>query len=163
MAEQFVPEVPKADLQILLQDFAQARRDLFEERKNSERAIAGERERAKWEIERMRSETAQKVKVLEGESEALARALGRLQIEVDRLREENAVLRVKQAEAAVAAPPKAEDQKDPREPKAPDSRAVEAMVPVGMAPAFLPMHRTALVPPPDAKLGKSVPVVPPGQ
>lgn len=86
-------EVGKIDAQLLLQNLAEAQRGLQDERRNSQRAIAGERERARWEIERLRKESDEKVLSFQKENEALARALGRHQQELDILRLENAVLK----------------------------------------------------------------------
>lgn len=104
MAEQGVPvhptpppmEVPNfraPDVQVLVQDLAQSRRDLFDERKNSANRLAEERERSRWEIERVRTELSNEIKSLGAENQALVRAIGRLQADADRLREENAILR----------------------------------------------------------------------
>lgn len=89
-----IPDIRKPDLQILLQDLAQSHRDVQEERRNKARDVASERERARWEIEKVRSEAGEKFRELERENEALIRAIGRLQGENDRLREEVAILRV---------------------------------------------------------------------
>lgn len=88
-----VPSFKFPDVQLLVQDLAQSRRDLFEERKNSANKIAEERERSRWEIERVRTELNGTIKALNSENEALVRAMGRIQRETDRLREENAMLR----------------------------------------------------------------------
>ena len=88
-----IPNFKFPDVQLLVQDLAKSRRDLFEERKNSANKIAEERERSRWEIERVRTELGGDIKSLNSENEALVRAIGRLQRETDRLREENAVLR----------------------------------------------------------------------
>jgi septal ring factor EnvC (AmiA/AmiB activator) len=88
-----IPSFKFPDVQLLVQDLAQSRRDLFKERENSANKIAEERERSRWEIERVRTELSSEIKSLNSENEALVRAIGRLQREADRLREENAVLR----------------------------------------------------------------------
>ena len=88
-----VPNFKFPDVQLLVQDLAQSRRDLFEERRTSANKIAEERERSRWEIERVRTELGGEIKSLNSENEALVRAIGRIQREADRLREENAVLR----------------------------------------------------------------------
>jgi septal ring factor EnvC (AmiA/AmiB activator) len=88
-----IPNFRAPDVQVLVQDLAQSRRDLFEERKNSANRQAEERERSRWEIERVRTELGNEVKSLGAENQALVRAIGRLQAEADRLREENALLR----------------------------------------------------------------------
>lgn len=88
-----IPNLKVPDIQVLLQDLAQSRRDLFEERRNSGNKIAEERERSRWEQDRLRSDFHSRIKNLETENEAIVRAMGRLQGENDRLREENAVLK----------------------------------------------------------------------
>lgn len=88
-----IPSFRAPDVQMLVQDLAASRRDLFEERRNSQNRIAEERERSRFEIEKIRSDAGAQVKALERENEALLRGLGRLQEENDKLREENAVLR----------------------------------------------------------------------
>lgn len=92
-AQMEIPRFHAPDVQLLVQDLAQSRRDLFEERKNSANRLAEERERSRWEIERVRTELSAEIKSLGSENEALVRAIGRLQRDADRLREENAVLR----------------------------------------------------------------------
>lgn len=89
-----VPSIRVPDVQFMVQDLAQSRRDLFEERRNSSNRLAEERERSRWEAERLRSEMNAQIKGLERENEALIRAVGRIQGENDHLREENAVLRL---------------------------------------------------------------------
>lgn len=88
-----IPSFRAPDVQFLVQDLAQSRRDLFEERKNSSSRMAEERERSRWEIERVRTELGNEVKSLCFENQALVRAIGRLQRDADHLREENAILR----------------------------------------------------------------------
>lgn len=111
-----VPTLRAPDIQLIFQDLAQSRRDLFEERKNSANRIAEERDRSRWEGERLRAEFSAQIKSVEHENEALMRAVGRLQGENDRLREENAMLRltktnghVEERPAAVPAPDKVQD------------------------------------------------------
>jgi hypothetical protein len=88
-----IPNFRAPDVQFLVQDLAQSRRDLFEERKNSSNRLAEERERSRWEVERIRTELGFQIKAMTSENEAIVRAIGRLQGENDRLREENAVFR----------------------------------------------------------------------
>lgn len=111
-----VPTLRAPDIQLIFQDLAQSRRDLFEERKNSANRIAEERDRSRWEGERLRAEFGAQIKSVENENEALMRAVGRLQGENDRLREENAMLRltktnghVEERPAAAPAPEKVQD------------------------------------------------------
>lgn len=111
-----VPTLRAPDIQLIFQDLAQSRRDLFEERKNSANRIAEERDRSRWEGERLRAEFGVQLKSIEHENEALMRAVGRLQGENDRLREENAMLRltklnghVEEKPATAPAPDKVQD------------------------------------------------------
>lgn len=87
------PEIRKPDLQILLQDFAQANQTLFRERRDFERRIADERERSRWEQERIRTEMNERLRESELRNDVLVRTLGRLQGDNDRLREEIAVMK----------------------------------------------------------------------
>lgn len=98
-----VPSLRVPDVQLLVQDLAQSRRDLFEERRNSGNRIAEERERSRWEGERLRAEFGTQLKSLESENEALVRAIGRMQGENDRLREENAILRLTKTNGQIEA------------------------------------------------------------
>lgn len=113
-----IPSLRAPDIQLLVQDLAQSRRDLFEERKNSANRIAEERERSRWEMERLRVEFGGQIKSQEKENEALIRAVGRIQGENDHLREENAILRLAKAnghvvtEAPVPAPPPVDKPQD---------------------------------------------------
>lgn len=103
MAEEPIPVSSKSpnnfeflkapDLQMVLQDYAQARRELGEEKRNGERKLLEERERSRWEAERLRSEYEIKLKAIEHENWALVRAIGRINAENDRLREEVAIAR----------------------------------------------------------------------
>lgn len=86
------------DLQMVLQDYAQARRELTEEKRGGEKKLLEERERSRWEAERIRHEYESKLKAIEHENWALVRAIGRLNADNDRLREEVAVLRVSKLE-----------------------------------------------------------------
>lgn len=88
-----IPVFRAPDVQMLIQDLAESRRAVIEERRNSQNRIAEERERSRFEIEKIRAETSAQMKALEWENEALLRGLGRAQAQVDELREENALLR----------------------------------------------------------------------
>lgn len=144
--EGIFPEIKKPDLQVLLQDLAQARRDVYEERKNTDRVVGAERERARWEIEKVRSEAAQKIRDLERENDGLARSIGRLQIENDRLREENAIMRHSKPVAALPE-------------KTVEREATQMQPPVPYNPSR-PVSYTTLVPPAGPSLGKTISVDP---
>lgn len=92
-----IPSLKTPDYQLMAQDYAQSRRELFEEKRNSEKKILAEIERSRWEAERIRSDYDAKIKTIEHENLALVRAIGRINSENDRLREENAVLRFSKA------------------------------------------------------------------
>ncbi len=100
-----VPNIRVPDIQVLVQDLAQSRRDLFEERRNSQNRIAEERERSRWEAERLRKEFGTQIEGLKSENTALVRTVGRLQAENDHLREENAILRHAKTNGAVEEKP----------------------------------------------------------
>jgi hypothetical protein len=167
MGDPFVPEVPKADLQVLLQDYAQSRRELFDERKNSARTIAEAREHTRWEIDRVRVEAAQKVKILESENEALARALGRLQVENDRLREENVILRHTKIVHETVPSPAVEPAVKAAEPQGMQTQPIQSQGGPFTATSqqkptvmMLPANKVSMVPSQEPSvLGKSVPVV----
>lgn len=155
-AQMEVPSFRAPDVQLLVQDLAQSRRDLFEERRNSSNRLAEERERSRWEMERVRTEFGAQIKGLEREVEALVRAVGRTQAENDHLREQNAILRQKPTEAAPA--PAAEKQ--------PEGKIADiTALPRGPQPLqFMPMQnplgtKPAAIPPQVI----AVPVMPSGQ
>lgn len=93
MVESEFAAVGKIDVQILVQNLAQAQRDLLEERREKTKAVNSERERARWEIERSKKESDEKLRSIEKENEALVRALGRAHQELDVLRLENATMK----------------------------------------------------------------------
>lgn len=90
---QELPEIRKLDIQMLLQDLAQQQRTLFQERGYFERCMKEERERSRFEQERLRAELGAKLLEAEKQNEVLIRTLGRIQQENDGLRESLAVLR----------------------------------------------------------------------
>jgi hypothetical protein len=145
-----VPSLRVPDVQLLVQDLAQSRRDIFEERRNSANRIAEERERSRWEAERLRSEFGAHIKSLERENEALVRAVGRVQAEVDHLREENAILRVSKGNghleekpqptpAPEKLPPPALQPSGVRAGKQLEVQLVMPSSPMGGKPAAMPM------------------------
>ena len=90
-----LPEFRKMDVQVLLQDLATSHRTLYDERRNYERQLLQERDRSRFEQERIRDEYGTRVREVEKQNEVLIRNLGRVQGESDHLREELAVLRFK--------------------------------------------------------------------
>lgn len=92
-----IPDIKKPDIQMLLQDNAQLRRDHYEEVRRGDRRVAEERERARWEGDRIRADFQTRLSQAERENDALITALGRLREENDRLREENCVLKLPRA------------------------------------------------------------------
>jgi hypothetical protein len=132
-----VPMIQKPDFQMLLQDNAQLRRDFYEDRRHFERRLADERERGRWEIERVRSEYQAKLTQTSRENDALIMALGRLRQENDQLREENCMLKLTRANGHEA----------PQAPMAPLARTEPGSpVKVPVIPSFEPL------------LGKKVPL-----
>jgi hypothetical protein len=150
-----VPSLRVPDVQLLVQDLAQSRRDIFEERRNSSNRIAEERERSRWEGERLRAEFGIQIKDLQSTNEVLVRAIGHVQAENDHLREENAVLRVAKSNGhteAVAAPPEAQQPKAQLSsvPRAPNKMEVPLFMPsspMGAKPTAMPMAPQILVTP----------------
>lgn len=141
-----VPSLRVPDVQLMVQDLAQSRRDLFEERRNSANRIAEERERSRWEAERLRAEFGAQIKGLENENEALVRAVGRIQGENDRLREENAILRLTKTNGHVEDKPAAPVADKPqasvqpvRGTKGLEVQLVMPSSPMGSKPAAMPI------------------------
>lgn len=83
-----IPDLKKIDVQLLIQDFAQARRDIYEERRSSEKRVSEERARSKWDMDRMRDDYQAKIKDLELGNKALIGLLSRMQHDLDQIREE---------------------------------------------------------------------------
>lgn len=82
-----IPDLKKLDLQLLVQDFAQARRDIFEERRNSEKRISEERERSKFELDRTMAYYESKLKDVESANKALIGLVAKMQHDIDQTRE----------------------------------------------------------------------------
>ncbi len=139
-----IPDIKKPDIQLLMQDNAQARRELFEERRHTQRRVEEERERGRYEVEKVRNELTEKVKRAERENDALITALGRLRQENDTLREEIAVLKISKSNGHVAPP---SDSREAAE--RPGVPSPIALGPVGTGP-FVP-----LMPAAEPKLGKA--------
>lgn len=135
-------EIRKPDLQMLLQDLATAQRTLFEERRHAERRVAEERERSRWEQERLRSELGEKLRDVERQNEVLVRTLGRFQAENEHLRVEIAVA---QAERTNGYPV-------PHEPQ--QRKDVPTVVATPSGPIPVPTSpKLPVVPPQDPVLG----------
>lgn len=139
-----IPDIRRPDFQLLMQDIAQARRDVFEERRNADKRVNEERERSRWEIERLRNELAEKVKKADRENDALITALGRLREENDNLREENAILKIGRSNGNVD--PKLQADTEPS--KAP-------LQPLMTQGPLFKKHDVSMVPPPGPALGKA--------
>lgn len=142
-------EIRKPDLQVLLQDLATSHRTLFQERRDAERRIAEERERSRWEQDRIRTELGDRIRDSERQNEVLVRTLGRLQGENERLREEVAIMRAKgNGHAETPATPPAAPQLAPA-PTAPPK------------PMGTPVHKASFVSvvPPQNPLGGTVRLV----
>lgn len=89
-----IPDLKKMDLQMLMQDNAAARREASEARREIQKRVDEERDRARYEINRVRAELDDKLKKAERENDALIDALGRLRQENSALREENLILKI---------------------------------------------------------------------
>ena len=161
--------VGKIDVQVLLQNLAESQRGILEERRNSARAIAEERERTRTQLERQKRDHDDKVRTVEKENEALARALGRAQSEVDTLRLENAVLKNGNHKAPIA------EKEAPAQPAPQPVGQPQAPFMGGPAPVPGTMYsqsgrplqpvappKVTVVPPAEPSLGKSVPMRPEG-
>lgn len=143
-----IPDIRKPDIQLLMQDNAQARRELFEERRHTQRRVEEERERGRYEVEKVRSELVDKLKRAERENDALITALGRLRQENDDLREEIAVLKITKVNGHSTSVP-AEAPKDPPIPERSGFPTPIAVGPVGSGP-YVPLMPVA-----EPKLGKA--------
>jgi len=168
--------VGRVDVQVLLQNLAEAQRGILEERRNSIRALAEERERTRTQLERQKRDHDERVRTVEKENEALARAYGRAQNEIDTLRLENAVLKngnghksvtnllpqVPEAEAHSAAgvPVKQAAWKPSKTEALPPPPASGPVSQAGFPLKQLP--EVTVVPPPGPSLGKSLPMRPEG-
>lgn len=139
-----VPSLRVPDVQLLVQDLAQSRRDIFEERRNSANRIAEERERSRWEGERLRTEFGAQIKELQSTNDVLVRAIGRVQAENDHLREENAVLRVSKTNEEKAPPAPVVEKPQPKIQDVSGMRPAKLEVPLVMMSS--PMGRPAAMP-----------------
>lgn len=83
-----IPDIKKLDFQVLIQDLAQSRHALYEEKRYGEKRVNEERARSEWAMERMRVELQEKIKDLELGNKALIGLLSRMQSDVDALRAE---------------------------------------------------------------------------
>jgi DNA repair exonuclease SbcCD ATPase subunit len=107
-----IQDPKKLGAQELLERLQKATTELIEMKRNYERTLAVEKDKAKVELDRLRGTTANHIRDVEGEARALTRSLSRLQAEADQLRSENIVLRSKlesngHAEAVQQTPTKA--------------------------------------------------------
>jgi len=144
-----IPDLKKMDLQMLMQDNAAARREASEARREIQKRVDEERDRARYEINRVRADLDDKLKKAERENDALIDALGRLRQENSALREENLILKIDRSNGYSAAP----------EPKETDMRPSAIPMPMAVGPVgsgpTVPM-----VPIPRPALGKPVPPKP---
>lgn len=97
MAENGTPiqDPKKLDAKELLDRLQKATTELIETKRNYERTIAQEKEKAKLELDRLRGTTANHIRDVESENKALLRSLSRLQIEADGLRNELVTMKAK--------------------------------------------------------------------
>jgi len=138
-----IPDLKKMDLQMLMQDNAAARREANEARREIQKRVDEERDRARYEIERVRADLDKRLKSAERENDALITALGRLREENDALKQENLMLKIGRNGHLAS---------EPREVEARPSAIPMPMAvgPVGSGPT-VPM-----VPFPGPPLGKTV-------
>lgn len=120
-------EIRRPDLQMLLQDLASSQRTLFEERRHAERRLAEERERSRWEQERIRTELLDRLKDSERQNDVLVRSLGRFQSENEGLREQIALIKAERRVPVATESPKA------------DTTLPAPMGPSQLPPAVAPM------------------------
>lgn len=111
-----IPDIRKPDIQLLMQDLAQSRREVFETRREIDRRVTEERDRSRWEQEKIRKELSDKLRDAERENNALITALGRLRGENDALREENAVLKISRFNGHVEARPESKPETETKVP-----------------------------------------------
>lgn len=142
-----IPDIRKPDIQVLLQDFAQARRDVYEERRSGDRRVSEERERSRWEMERLRADLSEKLRRAEKENDALIASLGRLHSENDRLREEVAILKMAQSNGH-------DKRRETQTPEASGIATEQKSPHHGIGPE---VGKIVLVPPPELPLGKAMP------
>lgn len=100
-------EIKKPDLQMLLQDHASTQRALADERRNSDKKIADERETAHWKEERLHDGYTSKLRDLESQIRALLGIIGDLRQQNDQLRIDIAVADVRNRMSAAPVPPPA--------------------------------------------------------
>lgn len=144
-----IPEIKRPDVQLMLQDLAQARRDLYEERRHGEKRVFEERERSRWELERVRTELTTKMSDIDRQNDALIRSLGRLQADNDRLREEVASLRLTRANGHTE--PKVAE-------KSQENQTVMSLYPTAGLTSLAATPKIQLVPSLEPPLGKPIPV-----
>jgi hypothetical protein len=100
-------EIKKPDLQMLLQDHAATQRALADERRNSDKKIAEERETAHWKEERLHDGYTSKLRDLESQIRALLGIIGDLRQQNDQLRIDIAIADVRNRTSAAPVPPRA--------------------------------------------------------
>ena len=100
-------EIKKPDLQMLLQDHAATQRALADERRNSDKKIAEERETAHWKEERLHEGYTSKLRDLESQIRALLGIIGDLRQQNDQLRIDIAIADVRNRISTAPVPPPA--------------------------------------------------------
>ena len=141
-----LPDIRKPDIQLLMQDLAQSRREVFEARREADRRVKDERDRSTWEQDRIRTEYGNKLRDAERENDALITALGRLRGENDSLRGEISVLKFIGTRNIV--------ETQLRNPEPPKPQPVTAV------PSTTIFKKPDIVPAPEPALGKPVSVDP---
>lgn len=131
-------EIRRPDLQMLLQDLASSQRTLFEERRHAERRLAEERERSRWEQERIRTELLDRLKDSERQNDVLVRSLGRLQSENEKLREQIAFVKADRRPPASTESPKGDAPAAAPVPMGP-SQLLPAVAPMAGSSSRIPV------------------------
>lgn len=86
--EKSVMEIKKPDLQILLQEHTNLLRTLADERRNADRRVAEERDRARFNEEKIREQLGKRIAEMEAQIGVLLKLLADKQGTIDRLHED---------------------------------------------------------------------------
>lgn len=135
-------EIKKPDLQMLLQDHAATQRALADERRNSDKKIAEERETAHWKEARLHEGYTAKLRDLESQIRALLGIIGDLRQQNDQLRIDIAIADLRNRETVAHAPtpsPVAPPGSIPLVNRPEDLQGktlVHASIPMGLMPEF---------------------------
>lgn len=140
MSGERIPDPRAIDPQELMRQISDRERALQEERKHSERRVAEEKDRSRFDMDRLRAATSQHVKDIEAQNAALVRSIARLQADLDRLSIENTTLRIRLEQASNGRHPEPPAATPQEAPAGIPPQAIPAIGP----PAFIPHPRLAL-------------------